>query len=97
MPLPARRSTTREIKRRSSRSSPSSCPHVFNAFETIILGYLSLIMQNLNVIIVGAGIGGLQSALALSHDAHRVTILESAKAFEEVRMPAVFSPLRSAS
>lgn len=41
-------------------------------------------MRDLNVIIVGAGIGGLQSALALANDGHKVTVLESAKAFEEV-------------
>jgi salicylate hydroxylase len=41
-------------------------------------------MQDLNIIIVGAGIGGLQTALALAHDGHNVTVLESAKVFEEV-------------
>jgi 2-polyprenyl-6-methoxyphenol hydroxylase-like FAD-dependent oxidoreductase len=41
-------------------------------------------MKDLNVIIVGAGIGGLQTSLALAQDGHHVTVLESAKAFEEV-------------
>lgn len=41
-------------------------------------------MKNLNVIIVGAGIGGLQSALALASDGHEVTLLESVKEFLEV-------------
>ncbi|KAK5124801.1 hypothetical protein LTR85_001514 [Meristemomyces frigidus] len=41
-------------------------------------------MKNLRVVIVGAGIGGLQTALALAADGHLVTVLESAKAFEEV-------------
>ena len=41
-------------------------------------------MKDLRIVIVGAGIGGLQTALALAHDGHIVTVLESAKAFEEV-------------
>ncbi|KAJ5097155.1 FAD-dependent monooxygenase [Penicillium angulare] len=41
-------------------------------------------MKNLNVIIVGGGIGGLQTALALGVDGHKVTVLESAKEFLEV-------------
>lgn len=41
-------------------------------------------MKDLHVVIVGAGIGGLQTSLALANDGHRVTVLESAKAFEEV-------------
>lgn len=41
-------------------------------------------MKNLNVVIVGAGIGGLQSALALAADGHNVTLLESVKEFTEV-------------
>ena len=42
-------------------------------------------MKDLHVIVVGAGIGGLQTSLALAKDGHRVTVFESAKAFEEVR------------
>lgn len=41
-------------------------------------------MKDLQVVVVGAGIGGLQTALALANDGHQVTVLESAKAFEEV-------------
>ena len=42
-------------------------------------------MKSLSVLIVGGGIGGLQAALALANDGHRVKLFESAKAFEEVR------------
>ena len=41
-------------------------------------------MKDLHIVVVGAGIGGLQTALALANDRHKVTLLESAKAFEEV-------------
>lgn len=41
-------------------------------------------MRHLQVIIVGAGIGGLQTALALANDGHNVTVLESTHTFEEV-------------
>ncbi|PPJ59748.1 hypothetical protein CBER1_09506 [Cercospora berteroae] len=41
-------------------------------------------MQSLNITIVGAGIGGLQTALALSTSNHKIIVLESASAFEEV-------------
>lgn len=49
-------------------------------------------MNNLNVIIVGAGIGGLQTALALATDGHKVTVLETVKQFLEVCIatPVVF-------
>ncbi|KAK7028753.1 hypothetical protein R3P38DRAFT_2938007, partial [Favolaschia claudopus] len=41
-------------------------------------------MHDLKVIVVGAGIGGLQTALALAADGHSVTVLESVKEFLEV-------------
>lgn len=44
-------------------------------------------MKNLEVVVVGAGIGGLSTALALAADGHHVIVLETACAFAEVRMP----------
>lgn len=43
-------------------------------------------MHNLKIAIVGAGIGGLQAALALAKDGHQITIFESTKEFLEVCM-----------
>ncbi|KAJ3872561.1 salicylate hydroxylase [Lentinula edodes] len=41
-------------------------------------------MRTLDVIVVGAGIGGLSTALALAGDGHRVTVLDAIKEFAEV-------------
>ena len=41
-------------------------------------------MKHLNIVIVGAGIGGLEAALALSEDGHQVLVLDSVTEFGEV-------------
>lgn len=41
-------------------------------------------VRPLNIVIVGAGIGGLTAGLALSLHGHTVTVLESASALSEV-------------
>jgi len=41
-------------------------------------------MKQLKVLVVGAGIGGLQTALALATDGHDVVVFESVKEFLEV-------------
>lgn len=41
-------------------------------------------MKDLEVIVAGAGIGGLATALALAADGHRVTVLDGVKEFAEV-------------
>jgi 2-polyprenyl-6-methoxyphenol hydroxylase-like FAD-dependent oxidoreductase len=41
-------------------------------------------MRQLSIIVVGAGIGGLQAALALSSRGHHVTVLEAVDEFYEV-------------
>lgn len=46
-------------------------------------------MKTLRVIVVGGGIGGLQTALALGADGHQVTVLEGAKEFLEVSKSAI--------
>jgi phytoene dehydrogenase-like protein len=36
-------------------------------------------MKNLKIVIVGAGMGGLEAALALAADGHEVTVLEGGR------------------
>lgn len=42
-----------------------------------------------NILIVGAGLGGLSASLALRQDGHRVTVIDSAPEFAEVRIQYV--------
>lgn len=45
--------------------------------------------RSLNVLVVGAGLGGLAAGLALQTDGHKVTIIDSAPQFAEVRSRSV--------
>ena len=42
-------------------------------------------MKSLKIVIVGAGIGGLEAALALAEDGHQVLVLDAVPEFTEVR------------
>lgn len=44
-------------------------------------------MRSMDILIVGAGLGGLASGLALQTDGHRVTIIDAAPEFGEVCYP----------
>ena len=54
-------------------------------------------MKNLDVIVVGAGIGGLATALALATDGHRVKVLDGVIEFAEVSKLLSFSLCFSSS
>lgn len=43
-------------------------------------------VRKLDVLIVGAGLGGLAAGLALQTDGHKVTIIDSAPEFAEVSL-----------
>jgi salicylate hydroxylase len=47
---------------------------------------------NLNIIVVGAGLGGLAAAYTLAHAGHRVTLLESARELGDVGAGIQVSP-----
>lgn len=49
--------------------------------------------RSLEILVVGAGLGGLAAGLALQTDGHKVTIVDSAPEFGEV----CFCPLKSRS
>jgi len=50
--------------------------------------------RSLNIVIVGAGLGGLAAGLALQTDGHKVTILDSAPEFGEVRFYSFYLQFR---
>lgn len=45
--------------------------------------------RSLNVLVVGAGLGGLAAGLAMQTDGHKVTIIDSAPQFAEVSVRSV--------
>ena len=52
---------------------------------------MSLKFEPLNILIVGAGLGGLFASLALRQDGHRITLLDASAEFKEARMESFTS------
>lgn len=50
-------------------------------------------MSKLHVLIVGGGIGGLASAIAIAAAGHRATVLEAQEEFSEATSPPSPPPL----
>lgn len=50
--------------------------------------------QDLDIIIVGAGLGGLAAAIGISKAGHRVTILEQAEQLGEVSQNRILNILK---
>jgi 2-polyprenyl-6-methoxyphenol hydroxylase-like FAD-dependent oxidoreductase len=46
-------------------------------------------MKPLKIVIVGAGIGGLEVALALAMDGHQILVLDSVTEFGDVILPSL--------
>ena len=48
----------------------------------------SVTSSSLDIIVIGAGLGGLAAAISCALGGHRVTVLEQAKELAEVRVPS---------
>lgn len=61
--------------------------HTSNKAATKLKFIMPTAKRSLNILIVGAGLGGLASGLALQTDGHKVTIIDSTPEFAEVGNP----------
>jgi len=66
-------------------SYPTNSLKFLESLEDKIQVPLDTAKVRLNVLVVGAGLGGLATAIALSRKGHSVTVLEQAPALGEVR------------
>ena len=69
---------------RKPPSYPSNCLKFLEALELSSVESSAKCMVPLNIILVGAGLGGLATAIALTQNGHRVTIYEQTPVLGEV-------------
>jgi salicylate hydroxylase len=72
----------------TTTSYPSNCLQFLKSIEPLkkTQESLQLATVRLNIIIVGAGLGGLAAAVALARRGHKVTVYDQAAALTEVNI-----------
>lgn len=85
---------TREIPKYTTTSYPSNCLRFLGNLQTESPGKYAAPKEarvKLNILVVGAGLGGLATAIALRRTGHHVTVFEQAPELMEVSTtPALF-------